>query len=292
MWLTIQNSKLKVTVDTLGAQLMSICSADGYEYLWQGDSKYWNDRAPVLFPFIGRLQDEKYRLNGRTYSMQIHGFANSKEFSMTSHKKDLLVLTLLGTIDTAVSFPYEFVLEITYKLEDNALVVQNRVKNNSGRQMHFALGGHPGFCVPISEGESFEDYYLEFSEPCKPNRVGFTSDTILLNGKTEPFGLEKNKILPLKHSLFDEDAIVLQDVARQISLKNKKANCGITVSYEQMPYLGLWHWPKTDAPYICIEPWSSLPGRAGIIEDIACRADFIHLDSNKVYENVWSIKVF
>jgi len=53
--LIISNESLKVKINPHGAELTSIRdnfddSAEQVEYLWQGDSKYWGDRAPVLFP--------------------------------------------------------------------------------------------------------------------------------------------------------------------------------------------------------------------------------------------------
>jgi len=78
--LTIENAKLKLCVDTRGAQMMSIQGKDGCEYLWQGDPAYWEDRAPVLFPFIGRLEGKQYQLDGQVYSIGTHGFAAGSEF--------------------------------------------------------------------------------------------------------------------------------------------------------------------------------------------------------------------
>ena len=44
MLYTIENKKLSVTVSDLGAELMSVkTKADGCEYLWQGDEKYWEE---------------------------------------------------------------------------------------------------------------------------------------------------------------------------------------------------------------------------------------------------------
>ena len=45
MLITIHNEHLSLTVDTLGAQMMSIRLADGCEYLWQGSPEYWGDRV-------------------------------------------------------------------------------------------------------------------------------------------------------------------------------------------------------------------------------------------------------
>lgn len=288
MAVTIKNQFLQVTVDTLGAQMRSIRGKDGCEYLWQGDPKYWDNQAPVLFPFIGRLQDGKYQLNGKIYSMGLHGFASRQEFAVTSHREDTLVLTLAATAETRENYPYDFVLEITYQLVGRTLSIQNRVKNRSGDTMHFALGGHPGFRVPLEEG-AFEDCYLEFDPGCDPDRILFTSDTVLVSGKTERFDLSGRKILRLRHDLFDGDAIILQNMSRRVSLKSGKSPRSITVDCPQMPYLGFWHWPKTDAPYVCIEPWSSLPGRDGVTEEISCRSDFVHLPAGETYENTWTI---
>ena len=59
-----------------------------------------------------------------------------------------------------------------------------------------------------------------------------------------------------------------------------------------MPYLGMWHVPNTDAPYLCIEPWSSLPARQNVVEDFACKSDLIQLGPGKTYINTWSITIF
>ena len=56
MIVTIHNDQLTLTADTLGAQMQSITSYKGTEYLWNGDERYWKGRAPVLFPFVARLK--------------------------------------------------------------------------------------------------------------------------------------------------------------------------------------------------------------------------------------------
>ena len=78
--LTIQNEYLRLTVDPRGAQMMELATAEGTQLLWNGDEKYWTDRAPVLFPFVGRLTGGQYRLHGKVYPMSIHGFAAASEF--------------------------------------------------------------------------------------------------------------------------------------------------------------------------------------------------------------------
>jgi len=52
---TLKNDFLKVEIADMGAELMSVRSKDGCEYLWQGDDRYWASRAPWMFPVCGRL---------------------------------------------------------------------------------------------------------------------------------------------------------------------------------------------------------------------------------------------
>ena len=72
--LTLQNENLTLCVDPFGAQMMELGSKQGTQFLWNGDEKYWRDRAPVLFPYVARLTEGCYTLCGERYSMDIHGF--------------------------------------------------------------------------------------------------------------------------------------------------------------------------------------------------------------------------
>lgn len=287
MLLTIDNGCLQLTVDTLGAQMMNL-KYQGTEYLWQGDSKYWSDRAPILFPFIARLTNDSYTFHGKLYPMTIHGFANASEFLVAEQSEDTLVLELRSNEKTLQQYPIQFALRVIFRLKGNALETTYHVENHSETTMPFGIGGHPGFKVPVGKNEKFEDYYLEFSETCQPDRVGFTP-AVYLSGHDERYPLEEGKRIPLSHGLFDEDAVILKNMAREVRLCSKASNHSVTVSFPKMPYLGIWHWPHTDAPYVCIEPWSSLPSRQDVVEELSCKSDLVQLESGCTYENTWAI---
>ena len=121
--------------------------------------------------------------------------------------------------------------------------------------------------------------------------MGFTPQ-VFLSGQDQPYPLKEGKYLPLRHDLFDEDAVILKNMSREITLRSRVSPHGVQVSYPDMPYLGLWHVPNTDAPYLCIEPWSSLPARQNVVEDFACKSDLIQLGPGKTYINTWSITIF
>lgn len=287
---TIKNEFLTVTAAEKGAELQSILGADGAEYLWQGDSRYWSDRALNLFPFVARLTEGRYELDGNIYELPIHGFAPERNFTLKENNGTKMVLELTDDAQTLLQYPRHFSFQVIYELAQNALNVCFRVENRDQKPLYFGLGGHPGFNVPLTKGRRFEDYRLRFAEytPCK--RVVFTDDCFP-TGEHEPFPLKDGNILPLDHHLFDNDAIVLTDMARQVTLEAENDPHSITVTYPQMPYLGLWHWPKTDAPYLCIEPWGSLPAKAGEITVFEKKEDLYRLQPGGNYENSWSISI-
>ena len=145
--------------------------------------------------------------------------------------------------------------------------------------MYFGIGGHPGFNLPMEERLSFDDYELEFSERCEPKRILFSQECFVEGKKA--YELTEGNRIPLQHNIFDEDAIVLEGTSGQVLLHSLKGKKGVKVAYLDMPYIGFWHMPCTDAPYVCIEPWFSLPSRQGTTEDREKQEDLLYLESGK-----------
>lgn len=288
MTVTIQNEYLSLEADTLGAELQSLTAADGLAYLWNGDGEYWKGRSPVLFPVVGRLYGKRYRLNGREYPMGLHGFAAGSQFAVEQRTADRVVFLLRDSAATREQFPFAFAFRVGYALRGQRVDVSFSVDNMGEEPMYFGLGGHPGFRVPLERGTAFEDYYLRFSRPCRPQRVTF-SDEVLFTGEETPYELEDGRILRLRHTLFDRDAVVLKNTSGAVTVASDKTGRSVTVSYPGMPYIGFWHVEKKAAPYVCIEPWTTLPGRQGVIEDLAEKHDMLCLVGHGHYENTWSI---
>ena len=291
MLTTIKNDKMAVSIDTLGAQLMSIKGADGTEYLWQGDQKYWERRAPNLFPYIARLTEGSYTYKGTRYSMPNHGFASTQEFTADVAAEDCAVFTLESNEKTLEMYPFQFIFRVIYALRDNSLDITYSVENTGNDTMYFGVGGHPGFCVPLEGGKEFSDYSLVFSSECVPDRLGFT-ESVFLSGHDEVYPLKDGVRLQLSHECFDDDAIILRNMTREVTLSSNDGGRGLTVTFPDMPYLGIWHKPKTDAPYVCIEPWTSLPSRQDIVEEITAKSDLVSLPDGMSYENTWSVTIF
>ena len=284
----IQNQFLKVSVSDKGAELMSILGSDGTEYLWQGDPAYWGDRAPNIFPYVARLTNGCYTYGGKTYQLPIHGFAPTAMYTVTEHTDTSVTFTLKDTPEFYEMYPFRFRFSIRYYLEDQNLRVQLTVENRDDKTMYFGLGGHPGINVPLEPGLKFEDYCLQFP-PCDLRRVEFT-EACFITGKEDPFPLEHDR-LPLRHDMFDQDAIVLKGVPGEVTLRSDKGTKSVTLTAPDLGVFGFWHWPRTDAPYICLEPWSSLPSRQDVVEDLETQPDLISLDAGKTYRTTWSLLI-
>lgn len=290
MLYTIQNEYLAVQINDLGATLWSVKDKDNTEYLWQGDTAYWGDRAPNLFPYIARMTEGQYRFQGKTYHMDIHGFAKDMTFKVEQISDSHIVFSITHTEETCAQYPFQFCFSIIYKLEESKLSITYYVRNDDEKTMYFGVGGHPGFNVPFEKDTCFEDYYLEFASAADLKRVGFSADCFV-TGELEKFSLENRVKLSLSHDLFDDDAIVLTDMASSVTLKAKSSTKKVSVTYPNMSYLGIWHMPKTDAPYICIEPWSSLPSRKDVIEDLEMQPNLVSLGAKCEYENEFVIEI-
>lgn len=291
MLYTLENAFLGVTVSDQGAEVLSIVGKkSGTEYLWQGDPEFWASRAPILFPVCGRQTEGKYFWQGKTYEMPIHGFARHSLFTPVETCETQITLELCDNAQTRAQYPFAFRLRMTYALEDSTLHTRFEVCNTGSTELPFAVGGHPGFRVPFAPGERFEDYYLEFGCVKDAKKLVF-SPTCYDTGTTEPFPLQEGKRLPLRHDLFDNDAIFLTDMCRQVSLRSTKHDRAVTLRYKDFSYVGFWHRPETAAPYVCIEPWNGLPAMDGKVDDLATKRSMTRLAPGKSATSAFEITV-
>lgn len=274
---TIKNDKLTVAVNDLGAELWSVKNNDsGYEYIWQGDEKYWGDRALTLFPICGKLCEGKYTFEGKEYKMGGHGFARRQIFAVKEHSENTITLSASANDETREVFPFDFALEITFSLNGNALSVKANMVNTGDKILPATFGAHPGFNVELNDDIKFEDYYFEFSEECYPNQLTILENAMFA-GTTEALPLENDKILRLAPDLFKIDGIFMNRTASGITLKCEKNDRTVTVNYKDFPYLGIWQEYSQSTPFICVEPWCGLPDYEGLSRDIMKKNDMFHI---------------
>jgi len=246
----IKSKELTAEIDSSGAEVRSV-KRGGREYMWCGDSAYWGRVSPVLFPFVGRVRNGKYRCGGTEYSMGQHGFARDMEFEMVSHSEDTVSFELRSSGETLKKYPFDFVLGITYTVKDNVLTVGWTVENTNDSEMYFSIGAHPAFMCPIDGGEQ-PDYKLRFDA----DRIEYyLLDNGLLD-KSKGYELPiNNGYADITKGMFDKDALIVEGrQAREISLCRSDGKEYITVKTDA-PLFGLWSPAGKNAPFICIEPW-------------------------------------
>lgn len=256
----ISNDKITIQVDSMGAELKSLKDvATGREYMWHADPQYWKRTSPVLFPLVGGLRGGVYRLEGREYSMGQHGFARDMEFKLKSQVANEIWFTLESNEETLRRYPYPFLLELGYELQEKSVVVKWSVKNPAGERMYFSIGGHPAFLCPIEEGTKQTDYRIRL-DAGEQVAVSMLRQG-LVSGETEDVKLDHGEI-PVTDTLFDNDALVIEhDQAHCVALVKPDGAPYLTVTFDA-PLFGIWSPPKKQAPFICIEPWYGRCDRA------------------------------
>ena len=118
----LSNNIISIEVAPLGAELVSLVRK-GREYMWSGDAKYWNRRAPILFPAVGKPFNNEIRIDGQVFTMKQHGFARDCEFEEAG--EGLLVMKDVQP----ENYPYRFALEAQYKLDGNRVDITWTILN-------------------------------------------------------------------------------------------------------------------------------------------------------------------
>lgn len=248
---SLSSGSLKISVSSLGAELTSLASSSGLEYLWQADKEVWPRHAPVLFPIVGRLKGNAYTFNNVAYALSQHGFARDHEFALADSSNSHCTFELNASAETKKIFPFDFSFRITYRLEENRLSCSYEVANPAQDPLFFSVGAHPGFNCPLLPGEKFDEYYMEFER----EELYYTAlDNGLLTDQKKRLVLE-NKRLYLSAGLFDQDALVFENgQINRISLCCSRSEHKVSMECNNWPYFGIWA-KKGVERFVCLEPW-------------------------------------
>jgi len=266
--MVIENGLLRVEIAAKGAELKSLTrQADAYQYLWNGDPKYWGKTSPILFPIVGGLKDDTYWYGGKSYHLSRHGFARDLHFRESQISDTSGIFTLADDSETRQVYPFAFQLQIRYELIEATLTCTYEVINpDAQRALLFSIGGHPAFATPIDGDLAYDYYYLEFPEDdmlqCHRVEKNLVTDSINI------IPLDNHR-LPLSHELFYADALVLKTLrSKGIALRNTKNDRSVYFSRENFPYFGIW--AAKDANFVCLEPWYGIAdavSHTGLLEE-------------------------
>lgn len=251
---SISGGRATAAVDSAGAQLMSL-TLDGGEYLWQRDERWWPRCAPVLFPIVGNIRNDRATSAQGDIAFGRHGLARNYDFALVEQKDDSLTYELNSSEDTRAKFPYDFCLRMTYRIVDDALEQEFYVENTGDVTLPFVVGGHPAFNVPApGDTADFSEYSLKFAEPWSYTSPTISTETGLLDWGTRFTLLEDSDTLPLTHELFDVDTLTFEDVPDRTVTLVGPAGHGMRVDFDGFDYLGVWS-AAGGAPFVALEPW-------------------------------------
>ncbi|MFV0414678.1 MAG: aldose 1-epimerase family protein [Oscillospiraceae bacterium] len=255
---TLENQSIRLVVSSKGAEIQSLQSrANGTEYIWQANAKYWGQKSPVLFPVIARQKNGFYHWGGKRYEMPMHGFAQQGEFELGGQGPGWAEFVLRESESTLPLYPFHFRLLVGFRLVGKGVTVEYRVANRSALVMPYAIGGHTGYNVPLQKGEKYSDYAFFFEEEETAPRYP------LVNGLLQaPVAfLKGQKQLALSETLFNNGALIFKKLrSPKVALRSRLTGRGIAVECRDFEYLGLWAAPG--APFVCVEPWNGLPSGA------------------------------
>ncbi len=271
----IENVLVRAALNQDNAELVSLKSCpDQFEYLWQDDDGGGNSgHSPLLFPIVGNIPGDCYLLDGITYEMGLHGIANLLQYSLAEIKPDRVLYKTGHNEDTLKQYPYKFGLTIGYLLRVNTLMVRWEVINLDSKPMYYSIGAHPFFNCPFFPGEKMSDYLLTFEKAETINRR--IKEGGLLTGETEEFLRNSNEIR-LSHSLFERDAIILEDLqSKWVEISSPRHDKSIRVYFEGFPYLGIWSFG--DSPFVCIEPWQGIDSAVNDSQDFTLKEGLLKL---------------
>ncbi|MCQ2483840.1 MAG: aldose 1-epimerase family protein [Clostridia bacterium] len=282
MLFTAENEYVSISVKQLGAELSSFKSKEtGIEYLWQGNPDVWSGQSPILFPIVGQVLDNKFRVDGKEYEMFRHGIARRRNFELKEQGEGYLILTQSWNEESLKAYPYKYIFDIEFRLEGKKLTVTHTIKNDDDRTIYFSIGAHPGFNCKIGDWLEFEENETLVCEKITPNAI--------LDGKHYPT-LTDSKRFDITADVFVDDAHILSGFKSDtVYLKSDFRPQVIKFNFGKVPYLGLW--AKPGAEYVCIEPWYGLNDDDEYKEDFSQKRDIQHIGTDEEFVFPWSAEI-
>ncbi|MEZ0171823.1 aldose 1-epimerase family protein [Microvirga sp. TS319] len=258
MTVTLSNGHLKAQIASQGAELIRLCDEHDRDLLWDGDPAFWTGRSPLLFPIVGRLRDDQVLIDGRGRSMKQHGFARTSLFEIVDATAEACRFRLDADDITREQFPFDFRLDMAYRLDGAALIFAASVFNKDDRTLPVSFGYHPALRWPLPYGGDRYAHEIRF-ETAETAPLHRLSDG-LIGDASRPTPVKGDR-LPLHDDLFQDGALVWSALSSRKVRYGAPGRRSLTVSFPDMPHLGIW--TKPGAGYVCIEPWQGYADPVG-----------------------------
>ncbi|QOP53750.1 aldose 1-epimerase family protein [Levilactobacillus brevis] len=275
---TIQNDRFTATINEVGAELTHLVDqASHRDLIWNND--LWPKHAPVLFPAIGRSNEDSYLIDGQRYEMPQHGFVSGETFMIVDQTPTAVTLSLTANAATRVYYPFDFELQVTFTLVATGLNLTFSVQNHGQQDLSYSLGSHPAFNVPFEAREAFTDYELVL-DPAPTDLQQFEivkTPNPYRSGKELPVTTDKG-VIKLNYPMFDAGLIILKAPnLAHLTLQSTKSKHSISLNLDDFDYVTLWTKEGAQAPFLCLEPFNGLPDVAGDLRELATKEGNHHV---------------
>ncbi len=252
---SIQADGVSATISGLGAELTSFKS-QGREMLWQA-GPVWPRHAPVLFPIVGRLADDRLVHHGRDYKLTQHGFARDRQFAFSETKAASCKLTLRDDAATRALYPFAFKFELTFAIDNGVLTVGYSVTNPGQEVLPVSMGAHPAFRWPLADGVDKDVHTLTFDSDETTPLPRLSGGLLGVADRPSPI---HRRVLPLSEALFANDALILTKPSSRSVRFEAPGAPGIEMRWHGFPSFGIWM--RQGGDFLCLEPWYGMASPA------------------------------
>jgi galactose mutarotase-like enzyme len=261
-WVSFGSEALRAAVNPYGAELSSLIDGDGAELMTDADPAFWTGRAPILFPIVGALAGDRYRLDGTEYALCKHGFARRSTFDVVGVDDDRATFRLEASDATRESYPFDFALTVDFRIDGATLHIATTLANPGTRDLPASFGYHPAFAWPLPYGGAKTDHHMVF-DVAEPGAISALSrDGLIAGTRASPLD---GPVLPLREDLFVDDALIWSPVESRGLTYGVAGRPSLRIEWDA-PELGVW--TKPGAAYVCVEPWWGEADPEGFAGDI------------------------
>lgn len=193
---------------------------------------------PILFPICGNLPGNTYTYNGQSYTLKQHGFARDLPWEVADQETQdgvSITLVLKSNDRTRAVYPFDFLLQFTYRLRNNSLELHQTYTNRSVEPMPFSTGLHPYFAVSDKTQLKFDIPATQYQDHISQTMQSFSGH----------FDFEQ-----------DEIDVAFRDVSREFAtVTDPSRKTRLTIDYD-LVYSTLVFWTVKGKNYYCLEPWT------------------------------------
>lgn len=230
-----------------------------HPFFWDRATRETRGGSPFCFPICGRLNRDgvsSYEVDGRVYSMDIHGFAMHEPWSVLhAGEEDRIVLGLTENEQTFAMFPFAFELRLEHRIEPSALVTTFTCVNRSDRPMPYYAGFHPYLATPEAHaGKSEVLVQLPAEE-----QLLYNGDLTQVTGRKQaarfPLPISSSDVNEMLHRIQPGGECVLRRAdGVELVVQVQGTSDPSLFSYVQM-------YTMAERPFFCVEPWMGYPNQ-------------------------------